>query len=259
MVHEHAGELGADGLGQQGGGDGGVHAAGEGQQNAAGAHLLPDGADGGLLVVAHGPVAGGAADLVEEVADHVDAVLGVVHLRVVLDAVEPTGLVADGHVGAGVGPGHQGEAVRHLLHIVAVAHPGDALLGQTLEEAAGGVEVRLGLAVLPGGVVLGLGDGAAQGVGHQLAAVADAQDGHTPGENGGVHMGGRGIVHAVGPAGEDDADGVHGAQLRQRSGVGLHLAVDAALTDPAGDELVVLPAEVQHDDSLMGQGDSSFV
>ena len=89
VVHEHAGELGAHGLGQQGGGDGGVHAAGEGQQHLAVAHLLPDGADGGLLVVPHGPVARGAADLVEEVADHVDAVLGVVHLRVVLDAVEP--------------------------------------------------------------------------------------------------------------------------------------------------------------------------
>ena len=72
----------------------------------------------------------------------------------VLDAVEAPALVADGHVGAGVGVGHQGEALRHLLHVVAVAHPGDALGGQALEELAGGVEIRLGLAVLPGGVIL---------------------------------------------------------------------------------------------------------
>ena len=259
MVHEHAGQLAAHGLGHQGRRHGGVHAAGQGQQDLAVPDLLPDLADGGLLVVAHGPVARRAADLVQEVADHVGAVLRVVDLGMVLDAVEAPALVADGHVGAGAGVGHQGEALRHLLHVVAVAHPGDALGGQALEEPAGCVEIRLGFAVLPGGVILGLGDPAAQVVGHQLAAVANAQDGHAPGEDGRVHLGGLGIIHAVGAASEDDADGVHGADLLQRGGVGLHLAVDAALPDPAGDELVVLPAEVQHDDSLVRQGDSSFV
>ena len=259
VVHEHAGQLTAHGLGHQGRRHGGVHAAGQGQQDLAVPDLLPDLADGGLLVVAHGPVALGAADFIQEVADHVGAVLRVVDLRVVLDTVEAPALVADGHVGAGAGVGHQGEALRHLLHVVAVAHPGDTLGGQALKEFAGGVEIRLGLAVLPGGVVLGLGDPAAQVVGHQLAAVADAQDGHAPGEDGRVHLGGLGIIHAVGAASEDDADGVHGADLLQRSGVGLHLAVDAALPDPAGDELIVLSAEVQHDDSLVRQGDSSFV
>ena len=259
VVHEHAGQLAAHGLGHQGRRHRGVHAAGQGQQHLAVPDLLPDLADGGLLVVAHGPVARRAADLVQEVADHVGAVLCVVDLRVVLDAVEAPALVADGHIGAGVGVGHQREALGDPLHIVAVAHPGDALGGQALEELAGCIEVRLGLAVLPGGVVLGLGDPAAQVVGHQLAAVADAQDGHAPGEDGRVHLGGLGIIHAVGAAGEDDADGVHGADLVQRGGVGLHLAVDAALPDPAGDELVVLSAEIQHDDSLVRQGDSSFV
>ena len=96
-------------------------------------------------------------------------------------------------------------------------------------------------------------------MGHQLTAVADAQDGHAPGENGRVHLGGFGIIHAVGATGKDDADGIHGADVRQRGGVGLYLAVDAALPDPAGNELIVLSAEVQHDDSLVRQGNSSFV
>ena len=60
-------------------------------------------------------------------------------------------------------------------------------------------------------------------------------------------------------AGEDDADGVSGPDGLQRGGIGLHLAVDAALPDPAGNELIVLSAEVQHDDSLVRQGNSSFV
>ena len=185
--------------------------------------------------------------------------LRMIDLRVVLDAVEAAALIADGHIGAGVGVGHQSEALRHLLHVVPVTHPGDALGGKALEELAGRIEIRLGLAVLPGGVVLGLGNPAAQIMGHQLAAVADAQDGHAPGEDGRVHLGGLGIIHAVGAAGEDDADGIHGADVRQRGGVGLYLAVDAALPDPAGDELIVLSAEVQHDDSLVRQGNSSFV
>ena len=259
VVHKHAGQLAAYGLGYQGCRHGGVHAAGQGQQHLAVPHLLPDLADGSLLVVAHGPVARCAADLIQEVADHVGAMLRMIDLRVVLDAVEAAALIADGHIGAGVGVGHQSEALRHLLHVVPVTHPGDALGGKALEELAGRIEIRLGLAVLPGGVVLGLGNPAAQVMGHQLTAVADAQDGHAPGENGRVHLGGFGIIHAVGATGKDDADGIHGADVRQRGGVGLYLAVDAALPDPAGNELIVLSAEVQHDDSLVRQGNSSFV
>ena len=259
VIHEHAGELIAHGLGHQCRGHGGVHAAGERQQDAAVAHLFPDGSDGGLLVVAHGPVALGAADLIEEVADHGGAVLGVVHLGVILHTVEAAGLITDGHIGAGVGVGHQGEALGHLFHVVAVAHPGDALLGQALEELAGGIEIGVSLAVLPGGVLGGGDDLAAQVVGQQLAAVADAQDGHAPGEDGRVHLGGLGIIHAVGAAGEDDADGVHGPDVLHGRGIGLDLAVYAALADAAGDQLVILAAEVQHDDGLVRHEGSSFI
>ena len=87
----------------------------------------PDGGDGGILVVAHGPVARCAADLIQEVADHVGAMLRMIDLRVVLDAVEAAALIADGHIGAGVGVGGEGEALGHLGHVVPVAHPGDAL------------------------------------------------------------------------------------------------------------------------------------
>ena len=204
------------------------------------------------FVVLHGPVAHGAADLVEEVADHPQAVLRVVDLRVELHAVEAPGLVGDGHVGAGLGVGHQGEALGDLLHVVPVAHPAHAALRQALEELAAGVVEGLRLAVLPGGVVLGGGDPAPQGVGHELAAVADAQHRHAGLKQGRVHLGRVLQVHGVGAAGEDEADGLHGHQVGQGGGVGLDLAVYAALPDPAGDELIVLSAEVQDDHSLMG-------
>ncbi len=259
MVHEHAGELIAHRLGQQSGHHRGVHAAGECQEHLAAAHFLPDLGDGGVLVVLHGPVALGFAHLIEEVADHGDAVFRMVDLRVELHAVEAPSLVGNGHIGAVVGVGGEGEALGNLGHIVPVAHPGDALLGQALEDLAGGIVVGPGLAVLPGGVVLGLGDLAPQGVGHQLTAVADAQNGHPPGEDLRVHMG-RGLqIDGVGAAGKDDTDGVHGLQIGQGGGIGFHFAVHIALPDPAGDELIVLAAEVKDNDSLVGHKQASLI
>ena len=251
MVHEHAGELAADGLRQQGGAHGGVHAAAEGQQDLAVSHLLPDLGDGGVLVVFHGPVAFGAADLIQEVADHGDAIFRVVHFRMELHAVKAPLFVGNGHIGAVVGVGDERESIRHPGHVIPVAHPGDALGGQILEEFGGVVVIGLCLAVLPGGVVLGGRDLTAQRVGHELAAVADAQNGHAPGEDFRVHMGGGLQIHGVGAAGEDDADGVQGLQLGERGGIGLDLAVHAALTHPAGNELVILAAEIQNQDKLV--------
>ena len=253
VVHEHAGELAAHRLRQKGGAHRGVHPAGEGQQHPAAAHLLPDGGNGGVLIVLHGPQTLGAADLIEEVMDHVHPVLRVVHLRVELDAVEAPVLVGDGHVGAGGGVGRQGKALGHPGHIVPVAHPGDAPLRQALEQAAGGIIEGLRLAVLPGGVLLGSGDGPAQGLGHELAAIADAQNGHPQPEDLRIHVGGLLVVDAVGSAGEDDPHGVKGPDLREGEGVGLHLTVDMALPDAPGDELVILAAEIQHQNRLTGQ------
>ena len=71
------------------------------------------------------------------------------------------------------------------------------------------------LAVFPSGIVLGLGDLAAQGVGHELAAVTDAQHGDAQLKNLRVHMGGLFVIDAVGAAGKNDADGRHGLNLLQ--------------------------------------------
>ena len=85
------------------------------------------------------------------------------------------------------------------------------------------------LAVLPGGVLLGGGDQPAQAVGHQLAAIANAQNGDAPSENVRVHVGRSVQVYAVGPPGKNDTDGIQGFQLCQRCGVGFDFAVNPAL------------------------------
>ena len=246
VVDEDAGELVADGLCDERGGNGAVHAAGQGQQDLAAADLLADGGDGGAHIVAHVPGAGTAADAVEEVADHILTMLGVVDLRVELHAVEAAGLVSDGAGGAMLRDGTGAEALGQAGDEVAVAHPGDALLGQALEQAAGG-EVRLRAAVFAGRAVLRGRDLAAECLGHELAAVADAEDRHAQREDGGIDLRGGGIIDAVRAAGEDKALGLHGLELLQRGRVGLDLAVYIALTDTAGDELVILPAEVQNE------------
>lgn len=131
-----------------------------------------------------------------------------------------------------------------------MAHPADPLLGQPLEEGAGGVIEGFGLAVFPGGICLGRSDLAAQMVGHQLAAVANAQNRHSQGENRRIHLGRRLQIHAVGTAGENDANGIKSPNLVHGHGVGLDLAIYAALPDPAGDKLVILTAEIQNQNLL---------
>jgi hypothetical protein len=57
-------------------------------------------------------------------------------------------------------------------------------------------------------------------------------------------------VDAVGTAGEDDALGVHALDIFPGGVVVQQLAVDAALTDAARDELAVLRAEIEHDHGI---------
>mgnify|MGYP000028967601 CR=1 FL=1 len=111
-----------------------------------------------------------------------------------------------------------------------------------------GVHEHLGLTVLTLGSAA---DMTAQQVHHQLAAVADAQHRHAPAEDLGVD-GGRVLqINAVGAAGEDDALGILGLDDRKIGFIGIDLAVDIIFSDAAGNQLIVLSAKVQHDDSFM--------
>ena len=83
---------------------------------------------------------------------------------------------------------------------------------------------------------------------HQLAAVANAENGNPQPENFRVNVGRFLQIHAVGAAGENDAHGRKGADLVQGCGVGLDLAVDVLLPHPPGDQLIVLSAKVQNQD-----------
>ena len=246
MVDKDAGQLISDGLGHQRGGHRRIHTARKRQKRPAGADLLADGTDRRLTVVGHGPASAQLADAVEEVAQNQRSLLGVIDLRMELNAVDFPALVADADRGTGRGVRAQRKAVRHLCHVVAVAHPGDAFFLHAVEQLARGVKPRLRLAVFARGIVLRGGDPAAQRVRNQLTAVADAQNRQAQRENRRIHLRRTLGIDALRATGEDEAGRLQLHQLCKRRGARLYLAVDAGLADTARDQLVILSAEVQN-------------
>ena len=94
-------------------------------------------------------------------------------------------------------------------------------------------------------------DLAAEVVRDELAAVADAEHGHARIKERGIDVRRVLEIHAVRAAGEDEADGLHCKKICEGRRVGLHLAVNAAFTHAAGDQLVILATKVQHNDSFL--------
>ena len=250
-VDEDAGELLADRLVDQDGGDRAVDAAGEAADDLGVADPGADRRDRLVLVGGHGPVAGEAGE-VGEVLQDPGAVHGVVDLGVEHHGVEVAARIGgDREGGAWRGADHR-EAGGELGDAVAVAHPD--LLAAGGEEAGeeriggrGGGDV--GAAELGG--VAGF-DLAAELGHHGLLAVADAEDGDAEGEDLGRGARAAGVDDRGRAAGEDD--GLR-AEIGEESGVdplvGVDLAVDAELAQAAGDQLGDLAAEVDDEEALV--------
>ena len=245
MIHEDTGELIAYGALEQSGSHGAVHTAGEGQQHAAIADLAAARGHGLLQIRGHGPLGAEAADVVEEVLQDLLAVLRMEHLGMELNAVKLLVCTAHGGMAAAGGMGDGPESGSQLLHLHAMAHPADGGLRHLREQGGGAVMGQLDLAVLAGLRRAAL---AAQQVHHQLLAIANAQHGDAHLEQGLVHHGSVGGKHGGGAAGEDQGIRPEGTDLVRRDAVGLDLTVDAALTDAAGDQQVILTAKIQNKD-----------
>ena len=168
-----------------------------------------------------------------------------------LHAVDFPRFVADADGRAGLGMRAEAEALRHLRHIVAVAHPCNALLLQTMEQLAARVKERLRFSVFPRGILLRSRDLAAEVMGDQLTAIADTEDGQTQFKNCRIDLRRAFSVDALRAAGKNKADRLELHQLRQRRGTGLDLAVYVILTHTARDQLVVLSAKIQNNDALL--------
>src|SRR5690606_11429105 len=115
-------------------------------------------------------------------------------------AVERPRAVLGGGVGAGGGAGDGDEVGGQVVDLVAVAHPDGRFARQALDERVILHDRQLGPAIFAGG---GGFDLAAEDLGPDLHAVADAQDRHVQLENAGIAPGGVGLVDAAGAPGED--------------------------------------------------------
>ena len=205
-------------------GHGRVHPAAQGHDGPPVPNLLPDlphpRFDHGL----RGPEGAAAGDLEEEVTENAAPLRRVDDLRVELHAVEAAPRVGEGRHRAVCRAGQDLEPRRSLEHEVAVAHPAlGALLhvGEQDRPIAGldrpGRSIRLrhfqrGPPVLPAIAALHL---AAEEEGHELHAVADAEDGEARPEERRVVAGRARPVDARRPPGEDDGPRAAGHEFGQ--------------------------------------------
>ena len=245
VVDEHAGELVADRPVHQRGRDRGVHPAGQPAEDGAVPDLGADPLDQVLDDVERRPRRGDAGAVLEEAAQDLLAVGGVADLGVELHAEQAPVGVLDHRARGGVGGGRDRRPGPRGGDGVAVAHPHGLGLGGAGHHRGRVVHAQLGLAVLGD---VGVGDLAAQRAGHQLLAVADAEDGDAELEDGRVHGRGALGVDRGRAAGEDDPGRLAGADLVGADGAGHDLAVDVGLADAAGDQLGVLRPEVHDED-----------
>ncbi len=183
------------------------------------------------------------------------ALKGVGDFRVKLDAVEFFGFI--GHAGdrTARGGGHDVEVRRQFDDFVAVAHPDVQQGVAVVVEVVFDVVQQLSLAVnLDLGVAkfldFGALYGAAQLFGHGLHAVADAEYGHAELEDGLRCSRAAFGVDGFGATSEDDAVGVVVPDFLVAHVEGADFGEDADFADSSGDELGVLGAEVEDEDSL---------
>ena len=158
VVDEHAGELIADGLVQQGGNDGRIDAAGQAQQDLAATNFLAHARDGVVDDLAGRPARSAAAEIMHEARQDACALGGVGDLGMELHAVVAALVV--GHRGqrhvARLAAGE--EALRQLHDAVAMTHPHveqavtlgvDAVL-DVLEQLAVAARAHFGVAEFAG-------------------------------------------------------------------------------------------------------------
>ena len=178
VIDEHAGELVADRFMDQHRGDGGIDAAGEAADHLALADLRADLFDRLLAEGAHGPVAGEAGDLADEIADQFCAVGRVHHFGVEHQAVISALLVLDHRERRIRRDAGDREARRHFGDAVAMAHPDLMAFAHApggIEQLARGLDLDIGAAEF---AVMAALDLAAELGGHGHLAVADAEHGN---------------------------------------------------------------------------------
>src|SRR5690606_294998 len=193
VVHEYAGQLVADSLVDQSGSDGGIHTAGQSQNNFFVADLFADIGNSLLHVVRHVPITHAAANVAHKAFEQGAALDSVSDFGVELNRVEAAIFISHTGDGACRRGSHQLEAGRQGGNFVAVAHPDfehavafcRSEILNTVQQL--GVAVGADFGVTEFTLVRAFGN-AAQLAGHGLHAVANAQNGYAGFKRGGRNL-----------------------------------------------------------------------
>ena len=244
MVDEDAGQLRPDGPLHQRRGDRGVDPPGQRAEHTAVPHLGADVRDGLADHVLGGPVGSQPRDVKQEVFQHLLTPLGVRNLRMPLHPRQFPHPALEGCDGGARRARQHMETLRGAGDGIPVAHPHVERVREGCQEFAAVLDGQGGAAVL---ALPGLGHRPAQGLGHRLEAVADPEN-----RDAGLEQRRIDLRSVIGidrrrPARQDDGRWPPGQDLLH-GGLGTDdLGIDVGVTDPSGDELRVLGAEVDHE------------
>ena len=125
VVDKDTVQLVADGFGQKGCGDSGIHAAGEAQQDVFVPDLFSEFFDSALGKGGHLPVAPAAADIKDKTAEHFCSLRSMHYFRMELDCIESSGGILHSCHRAVFCMGNDRESFREFCNIIGVAHPAD--------------------------------------------------------------------------------------------------------------------------------------
>ena len=244
VVDEDTGQLRPDGPLHQRRGDGRVHTSGQRTKHPAVPHLGADVRDGLVDHVLGGPVGGQPRDVEQEVFQHLLTPLGVRNLRVPLHPRQfPHPALECCDRGARRARQHM-ETLRGAGNGIPVAHPHIERVREGRQEFAAVLDGQGRATVL---ALPRLGHRPAQGLGHRLEAVADPENRDSGLEQRRIDLRGVIGIDRRRPARQDDGRWPPGQDLLH-GGLGTDdLRVDVGFTDPPGDELRVLGAEVDHE------------
>ncbi len=244
-IHENVDQALADGPLHQRRGHRRIHSPAQRADGPPAAHLPANGFHRFRDEGSAAPIGTRAAHRENEIAQNLVAAFGVLHFGMELHRVDPPCRVLRGGKSAGARAGDL-EAGRQRAHVIAMAHPDLQPPRQSHEKRRAIAQIDLRAAVLAPFRALHF---AAQHVRDPLQAVADSQNRHAQRQHAGIANRRRRIVDRTGTAGKNDAGRFVGADVRQVCGAGQNRRKHLLLADAPGNELRVLPAEVQHDDA----------
>ena len=184
------------------------------------------------------------ADIVNEIFEHEFALHRMQHFRMELHGVEIFRCIFHGRYGTYRRAGCHLKICWGSSDVIRMTHPANGLGVHTGKQFGRSVlDGNFRLAVFTGRSRIHL---AAQFMRHQLGAVANAQN-RNPQLKEFFTAGSRiFLIHAVGAAGENNALGCHFPDSVQRHGMRVNLTINVIFTHATGNQLIVLTAEIQH-------------